>query len=43
VTQRLVDAADKAGIEYIVGHRTAEVKKPANLAVRTFSDVGIVS
>ncbi len=43
VTQRLVDAADKAGIEYIVGHRTAEVRKPANLMVRTFGDVGIVS
>ncbi len=43
VTQRLVDAADKAGIEYIVGHRTAEVRKPTNLMVRTFGDVGIVS
>jgi len=41
VTQRLVDAADKAGIEYIVGHRTTELKKPADVRVRTFGDIGI--
>ncbi|HKX80762.1 MAG TPA: DNA primase DnaG [Nitrososphaera sp.] len=41
VTQRLVDAADKAGIEYIIGHRTAELKKPSDLQVRTFGDIGI--
>jgi len=41
VTQRLVDAADKAGIEYIIGHRTAELKKPADVRVRTFGDIGI--
>jgi hypothetical protein len=36
-----VDAADKAGIEYIIGHRTAELKKPADVRVRTFGDIGI--
>jgi DNA primase len=41
VTQRLVDAADKVGIEYIIGHRTAELKKPADIRVRTFGDIGI--
>jgi DNA primase len=41
VTQRLVDAADKAGIEYVIGHRTAELKKPADVHVRTFGDIGI--
>lgn len=41
VTQRLVDAADKAGIEYIVGHRTGDLKKPADIRVRTFGDIGI--
>jgi DNA primase len=41
VTQRLVDAADKAGIQYVVGHRTAELKKPAELQIRTFGDIGI--
>lgn len=43
VTQRLVDAADKAGIEYVVGHRTTDVKKPADVKVRTFGDVGITN
>jgi DNA primase len=41
VTQRLVDAADKAGIEYIVGHRMTDLKKPADIQIRTFSDIGI--
>nr|MDQ3969113.1 hypothetical protein [Thermoproteota archaeon] len=41
VTQRLVDAADKAGIEYIVGHRMTDLKKPADIRIRTFDDVGI--
>jgi DNA primase len=41
VTQRLVDAADKAGIEYIIGHRTADLKKPADVRIRTFGDIGI--
>jgi DNA primase len=41
VTQRLVDAADKVGIEYIVGHRTTELKKSTDIRVRTFGDMGI--
>jgi DNA primase len=41
VTQRLVDAADKAGIEYIIGHRMGELKKSTYVTVRTFSDLGI--
>jgi DNA primase len=41
VTQRLVDAADKVGIEYIVGHRTGELKKSTDVQVRTFGDMGI--
>jgi DNA primase len=41
VTQRLVDAADKAGIEYVVGHRTTDLKKPGDIRVRTFGDIGI--
>jgi DNA primase len=39
VTQRLVDAADKAGIEYIVGHRMTDLKKPADIRIRTFEDM----
>jgi DNA primase len=41
VTQRLVDAADKAGIEYIVGHRMTDLKKPADIRIRTFGDIGV--
>jgi hypothetical protein len=41
VTQRLIDAADKAGIEYVVGHRTTDLKKPGDIRVRTFGDIGI--
>jgi DNA primase len=41
VTQRLVDAADKAGIDYIVGHRMTDLKKPADIRIRTFDDIGI--
>ena len=43
VTQRLVDAAYKAGIEYIIGHRTGELKKSSDVKVRTFGDMGIIS
>ncbi len=41
VTQRLVDAADKAGIEYIIGHRMTDLKKPADIRIRTFGDIGV--
>jgi DNA primase len=41
VTQRLVDAADKVGIEYIIGHRMTDLKKPADIRIRTFGDIGI--
>jgi DNA primase len=41
VTQRLVDAADRVGIEYIVGHRTGELKKSTEVRIRTFVDMGI--
>jgi DNA primase len=41
VTQRLVEAAYKAGIEYIVGHRMSELKKSTDVRVRTFGEMGI--
>lgn len=41
VTQRLVDAADKAGIEYVIGHRMTDLKKSTDVRVRTFGDMGI--
>ena len=41
ITQRLIDAAYSAGIEYVVGHRMAELKKPPEITVRTFDQIGI--
>ncbi|MER5191728.1 MAG: DNA primase DnaG [Candidatus Nitrosocosmicus sp.] len=43
ITQRLVEAANKAGIQYIIGHRTSNLKKTiANIQIQTFSDIGLV-
>lgn len=41
VTQRLVEAANKVGIEYIVGHRRTDLKEPVDMKIRTFGDIGI--
>ncbi|MFQ5969509.1 MAG: DNA primase DnaG [Nitrososphaerales archaeon] len=41
ITQRLVDACSKAGVLYVVGHRTAELKKNHDLTLRIFSDFGV--
>ena len=44
ITQRLVEAANKAGIQYIIGHRTSSLKKPINnINIQTFSDMGIIN
>lgn len=43
VTQRLIDVADRAGIEFVVGHRTTANKKPSTVKVHTFQELGISS
>lgn len=43
VTQRLVEAADKAGIEYIIGHRTSELRRTTDVKVRTFGSMGVTN
>ena len=44
ITQRLVEAANKAGIQFIIGHRTSSLKKPiSNIHIQTFSDIGIIN
>ncbi len=44
ITQRLIEAANKAGIQYIIGHRTSNIKKPiTDIRVKTFSDIGLNS
>lgn len=42
VTQRLVDAASKAGVKTLVGHRLGELQSiPAGIKINTFKDLGI--
>jgi len=41
ITQRLVDACSKAGVQYVVGHRTADLKKAYELTLRTFNELGV--
>ena len=44
ITQRLVEAANKAEIQFIIGHRTSSLKKPIfNIHIQTFSDIGIIN
>jgi DNA primase len=44
ITPRLVEAANKSGIKYIIGHRTNNLKKSSpDVHVQTFSDMGLVS
>jgi DNA primase len=41
ITQRLVEAASKAGVQYVVGHRIAELKKGHDITLKTFNDLGM--
>ena len=44
VTPRLIEAANKSGIKYIIGHRTSNLKKASpDVRVQTFSDMGLIS
>lgn len=41
VTQRLIDASDKAGIAQIVGHRLADIKRNTSIKINTFNEIGL--
>jgi len=41
VTQRLIDASDKAGIAQIVGHRLAAIKRNPSIKINTFNEIGL--
>lgn len=41
ITQRLIDAASKAGVQFVVGHRITEMKKAPDLTIRTFNELGL--
>jgi len=44
VTPRLVEAAARSGIKYVIGHRTSNLKKVnPDVRVQTFSDMGLIS
>jgi len=41
ITQRLLDGAKKAGIQYLIGHRVAKLTNSEGVSLKTFSDLGI--
>ena len=41
ITQRMLDAAEKAGVKAIVGHRTGEVTRKVEVLTATFRDAGL--
>ena len=41
ITQRLMDAAKQSGIEYIVGHRIANLSNHDGVTLKTFTELGI--
>ncbi len=41
ITKRLLDGAQKAGVETLVGHRSAHIENAPNMRLRTFSELGI--
>jgi flavin-dependent dehydrogenase len=42
ITQRLLDAASSAGVEYIIGHRIADISDTHNIKILTFNQLGLV-
>ena len=43
ITQRLVDAAKAAGVENLIGHRTAKLSDSNGVSLKTFRELGIAS
>ena len=41
ITQRLIDAAKQAGVEYVIGHRMANLKNTDGLILKTFTELGV--
>jgi len=41
ITQRLVDASEKAGVKFIVGHRAGEISRRSEVTLGTFRDAGL--
>ena len=41
ITQRLLEGAKNAGVEYIVGHRVAKLTNSDGISLKTFRDLGV--
>ena len=41
ITQRLLDAAKKAEIKYVIGHRVAKLTNDDGITLKTFTELGI--
>jgi len=41
ITQRLLDGAKQSGIEYIIGHRIANLSNSDGITLKTFTELGI--
>ncbi|MCA9827365.1 MAG: DNA primase [Nitrosopumilus sp.] len=41
ITQRLLEGAKNAGVEYIIGHRIAKLANSDGMTLKTFSDLGV--
>ena len=41
ITQRLLEGARNAGVEYVIGHRIAKISNSDGMALKTFSDLGV--
>ena len=41
ITQRLLEGAKNAGIEYLIGHRVAKLTNTDGVNLKTFSDLGV--
>ncbi|MEM4192882.1 MAG: hypothetical protein QXR04_02990, partial [Candidatus Nitrosocaldus sp.] len=39
ITQRLLDACSKAGVEYVIGHRMADIKNTYSIKALTFNQL----
>jgi len=41
ITQRLLEGAKNAGVEYVIGHRIAKLSNSDGMVLKTFSDLGV--
>jgi hypothetical protein len=41
ITQRLLDSAKQAGIEYVIGHRIVNLSNRDGITLKTFTELGV--